>query len=79
MNLPDTIYAHVQVLPENLQRETLDFVEYLERRYGLPGGAAPGQTTEQFLARFAGCLGADFPADIDDSGWGQDVPREEWP
>ena len=33
MNLPDTIYAHARVLPADLQRETLDFISYLEQRY----------------------------------------------
>jgi hypothetical protein len=32
MNLSDTIYAHAQALPIDLQRETLDFIAYLEQR-----------------------------------------------
>ena len=35
MTLPETIYAHARALPTNLQREPLDFIEYLERRYGV--------------------------------------------
>ena len=33
MNLTETIYAHVRALPADLQRETLDFITYLEMRY----------------------------------------------
>jgi hypothetical protein len=75
MNMPETIYAHVRTLPADLQRETLDFIGFLEERYGL-APTRPRLTTQAFIARFAGILGDDFPDDIDESGLGQDVPRE---
>ena len=75
MNLPETIYSHVRALPADLQRETLDFVGYLENRYGL-APPTPCLSTQAFIERFAGILGDDFPDDIDESDLGQDVPRE---
>lgn len=67
MNLSDTIYAHAQALPIDLQRETLDFIAYLEQRYHVIPKQQPHTTTEAFLACFAGCLGNDFPDEIGDS------------
>jgi hypothetical protein len=75
MNLPETIYTHVRGLPADLQRETLDFVGFLEVRYGL-APATPRLTMQAFIERFAGSLGDDFPDDIDDADLGVDVPRE---
>jgi hypothetical protein len=34
------------------------------------------QRTEVFLEKMAGCLGEDFPDDIDDADLGADTPRE---
>lgn len=67
MNLSDTIYAHARALPANLQRETLDFIAYLEQRYQVGSTASSRLTTEAFIARFAGSVGDDFPDDIDDA------------
>ena len=72
MNLPDTIYAHARALPTDLQRETLDFIAYLEHRYHITP-ASIRLTTEAFIERFAG---NDFPDDIDDAGLTSDAPRE---
>ena len=77
MNLPEIIYTHVRALPADLQRETLDFIGFLEERYGLAPGA-PRLTTQAFIEQFAGSLGDDFPDDIDDADLGQDVPRESF-
>ncbi len=76
MNLPDTIYAHAQALPTNLQREALDFIAYLEQRYRIGSGASRHLTTEAFITRFAGSLGDDFPDDIDAADLTGDTPRE---
>jgi hypothetical protein len=76
MNLPETIYAHAKALPAELQREALDFIEYLEQRYQVKPPATVDADTEAFIARFAGCMGADFPDDIDDADLGVDTPRE---
>ncbi len=76
MNLSDTIYAHAQALPIDLQRETLDFIAYLEQRYRVIPKPLPLTTTEAFLARFAGCLGDDFPDEIGDADLVNDSVRE---
>lgn len=34
MNLPEAIYQHALRLPEPAAREALDFIEFLEQRYG---------------------------------------------
>jgi hypothetical protein len=75
MNLAETIYSHVSALPTDLQRETLDFIGFLEARYGL-APAAPRLTTQGFIDRFAGSLGEDFPDDVDAADLGRDGPRE---
>ncbi len=33
MNLPDQIFSRAKALPADLQKETLDFIGYLEMRY----------------------------------------------
>ncbi|SBT04639.1 conserved hypothetical protein [Candidatus Accumulibacter aalborgensis] len=76
MNLPDAIDAHVRALPVDLQREALDFVAYLEKRYHIQAMDAPSLTTSAFIKRFAGCLGDDFPDNVDDTDLGCDAPRE---
>lgn len=76
MNLPDTIYAHAQALPADLQRETLDFIAYLEQRYRIAPTTPSQLTTEAFIARFAGSVGDDFPDDINDTDLASDTPRE---
>lgn len=75
MNLPETIYAHVQALPVELQREALDFIAYLEQRYRLTPAKSQRLSTETFIARFAGSLGNDFPDDINDADMASDTPR----
>ncbi|MFC4487364.1 MULTISPECIES: DUF2281 domain-containing protein [Tepidiphilus] len=79
MNLSELIFEHAKRLPPQLQQETLDFISWIERRHGIyvsnPARAA-AQRTESFLAKIAGCLGEDFPDDIDDADLGVDVPRE---
>ena len=76
MNLPDAIDAHVRVLPAHLQREALDFVAYLGKRYQIEAKDAPHLTTSAFIERFAGCLGDDFPDEIDDADLPSDAPRD---
>jgi hypothetical protein len=72
MNLPDTIYAHAQALPANLQRETLDFIAYLEHRYSIASTNPARPSTDAFIARLAGSVGEDFPDDIS----GADLPND---
>ena len=76
MTLPETIYAHTRALPTNLQRETLDFIEYLERRYGVAPPATKLSDTEALIACVAGNLGEDFPDDIDGADLGSDAARD---
>jgi len=82
MNLPDAIDAHVRVLPAHLQREALDFVAYLGKRYHIEAMDAPRlttsafMTTSAFIERFAGCLNDDFPDEIDDADLPSDAPRD---
>ncbi len=76
MSLPDAIDAHVRVLPVHLQREALDFIAYLEKRYHIEAMAAPRLTTSDFIERFAGCLGEDFADEIDDADLPGDAPRD---
>ena len=76
MNLSNTIYAHARTLPVNLQREALDFIDYLSQRYKTMPDFSNGQATEVFIKQFAGSLLDDFPDDVDDSDLSGDVPRE---
>jgi len=78
MTLAETIQAHVRALPPALQREALDFIAWLEARYGIaaPAPAPSPSSTEEFIARHAGALSDDFPDDIDDSDLGEDTARE---
>ncbi len=79
MNLSEIIFDHAKRLPPPLQQEALDFISWLERRHGvrLPKPARTvSQRTEVFLEKMAGCLGEDFPDDIDDADLGADTPRE---
>lgn len=79
MTLAETIEAHVKALPANLQREALDYIAFLELRYGiktsLPGDVAT-LATEEFIARHAGALGDGFPDDIDLADGVRDAERE---
>ena len=79
MTLIETIQAHVRLLPPALQREALDFIAWLEARYGIAAPAVPApspSSTEEFITRHAGALSDDFPDDIDDSDLGADTARE---
>jgi len=79
MTLAETIQAHVRALPPALQREALDFIAWLEARYGISAPATPAasaSSTEDFIARHAGALGDDFPDDIDESDLGEDAARD---
>lgn len=77
MTLAETIYRHSLHLPEQAAQEALDFIEFLEQRYGTVRTTpkSPGDT-EAFLAAVAGILGDDFPDDITDEDLGIDAPRE---
>lgn len=54
----------------------LDFIEYLERRYGVAPPATKLSDTEAFIARVARSLGEDFPDDIDGADLGSDAARD---
>lgn len=75
MTLAEVIQTHVQTLSPSLQRETLDFIEFLEHRYKREPDKA--DDTEAFLAAVTGTLGADFPDDISDDDLGVDATRRE--
>ena len=67
MTLAETIYRHSLHLPEQAAQEALDFIEFLEQRYGTARTAPKSSgDTEAFLAAVAGTLGDDFPDDIED-------------
>lgn len=74
MTLAEAIQTHVQTLTPSLQREALDFIEFLERRYGLE--PRTDSDTEAFLDAVVGTLADDFPDDIGDDGLGVDAPRQ---
>ena len=77
MTLAETIYQHSLHLPEKAAQEALDFIEFLEQRYGTVRTVSKSPSdTKAFLARHAGVLSDDFPDDIDDSDLGIDVPRD---
>ena len=79
MTLAETIEAHVSALPTNLQREALDYIAFLELRYGIktpPAGDVATLATEEFIARHAGALDDDFPDDIDLADGEHDAERE---
>lgn len=76
MNLSDTIHAQAQALPPALQREALDFIAYLQQRYHITQPMASQLSTEAFIQRFAGSVGADFPDDIDEADLAPETPRE---
>ncbi len=75
MTLAEAIQTHVQALSPSLQRETLDFIEFLEHRYKRQ--PEQGNDTEAFLAAVAGTLGDDFLDEISDEDLGVDTPRQE--
>jgi hypothetical protein len=72
MTIAENIYRRSLRLPEDVAREALDFVTFLEARYAKQN-QAPWKIT---VARFAGALSDDFPDDIDDTDLGQDSHRE---
>lgn len=77
MTLAETIQIHIQALPPALQRETLDFIEFLEQRYRtIPTVPTAPDDTETFLAAVAGTWGDDFLDDITDEDLGIDTRRE---
>ncbi|PZN77297.1 MAG: hypothetical protein DM484_15025 [Candidatus Methylumidiphilus alinenensis] len=81
MTLAETIQTHVQALPPTLQRETLDFITWLETRYGIAAPDLPTfplSETEAFLQRHADALSVDFPDDINDFDLGVDTPRSSF-
>ena len=43
MSIADKIYLKVQQLPEDVAREVLDYIDYLEIKYGLAGAQAPAR------------------------------------
>ncbi|MDP2431181.1 MAG: DUF2281 domain-containing protein [Gallionella sp.] len=76
MTLAEAIQTRIQTLSPSLQRETLDFIEFLEHRYNQE--PEKGGDTEAFLAAVAGTLGDDFPDDIGGDDLGVDTPRQEF-
>lgn len=77
MSLSDTIYQHSLNLPEAVAKEALDFIVFLEQRYGIKTTPTVSSDTEAFLQAVAGGLSEDFPDDISDDDLGNDVPRQE--
>lgn len=54
MNLAETIHRHSQRLPDEAAREALDFIEFIEQRYGVKPdetAAAPREFREPGSAR----------------------------
>ncbi len=74
MSLAEVIYEHSRHLPEQAAREALNYIEFLEDRYGV-AQSADAEDTERFLAAVTGGLSDDFPDDITDADLGADVPR----
>ncbi|MDF9392780.1 MULTISPECIES: DUF2281 domain-containing protein [Methylococcus] len=60
MTLAETIYRRTLNLPEHAAREVLDFVEFLEVRYGVSGNAPLPSDTENWLERVWGTC-PEFP------------------
>ena len=72
MNIPEAIYLRSLKLPTHQAREVLDFVEFLESRR--PSTAEADWQAK--VVRFAGCMGDDFPDDVNDADLGEDAVRE---
>ena len=77
MTLAETIYRHSLNLPEPIAKEALDFIVFLEQRYGIGQKAEASNDTEAFLAAVAGGLSEDFPDDITEVDLGRDSLRED--
>ncbi|EIC27854.1 DUF2281 domain-containing protein [Methylomicrobium album] len=77
MSLAETIYQHSLNLPESVAKEALDFIVFLEQRYGIKKKTDLASDTEAFLAAVTGGLSDDFPDDITDEDLGSDIPRQE--
>jgi hypothetical protein len=77
MSLSDTIYKHSLNLPEAVAKEALDFIVFLEQRYGIKTTPKVSSDTEAFLQAVADGLSEDFPDDINDDDLGNDVLRQE--
>lgn len=75
MSLSEVIYQHSLNLPEAVAKEALDFIVFLEQRYGIKNPPKVSSDTEAFLQAVAGGLSGDFPDDINDDDLGNDVPR----
>ena len=78
MNIAQTLQTHILALPTSFQAEVLDFVEYLEKKYGvgLAAKANDNEQTEAFIARMTHSLGDDFPDDINDVDLGEDSVKD---
>ncbi|MDO9180466.1 MAG: DUF2281 domain-containing protein [Agitococcus sp.] len=78
MSITQTLQAHIQALPAVFQSEVLDFVEYLEKKYGigLAEKKADNAQTDAFIARMAYSLGDDFPDDVNDLDLGEDSAKD---
>lgn len=72
MDLSETIYIHARALSPSLQREALQFIDALAARNSAP----TSMDTEAFIAKFAGSLAGDFPAQIDTQDLPPDIARE---
>lgn len=56
MTLAEMIYQHSLKLPESAAREALDFIEFLEQRYGAASQPGPGDLStaqREALARLS--------------------------
>ena len=60
MTLSERIYRHSLNLPEHAAQEVLDFIEFLEQRYGAnPPGSSQADTEAWFTGVWGAC--PDFP------------------
>ena len=70
MGTVELITEHTRRLPESVQREILDFVEFLLNKYSAPLAQSAVPTTRQ-AGLHAGCavMAADFDAPLSDDFW----------
>ncbi|QTR47798.1 DUF2281 domain-containing protein [Thiothrix litoralis] len=70
MGTVELITEHTRRLPESVQREILNFVEYLFNKYSSPLTRSVVPTTRQ-AGLHAGCavMAADFDAPLSDDFW----------
>lgn len=70
MGTVEQIAEHARCLPESVQREILNFVEFLLNKYSVPPVRSAMPTTRQ-AGLHAGCavMAADFDTPLSDDFW----------